>query len=365
MQFVVRREQLSEFKFVPDAARELEAGAVELSVDRFAFTSNNLTYAVLGDALGYWSFFPTREEGWGTIPVWGFGTVTRSKCDGVAVGERFYGYYPMATHVVMIPGHIHASGFSETAPHRAHLGSVYNRYARTTADPLYRVEHEPLVMLFRPLFGTAFFIDDFLAESGFFGAEAVAFSSASSKTAFSTAFLLSERRKRGATVRIVGLTSRQNLDFVRGLGVYDEIVTYDALDTLRLAPTVFFDMAGSSSVRGAVHRRLKDQLKHSALVGATHWRERELESEPLPGPAPEMFFAPAVIEKRRKELGPQALQERLGAAWTAFVARVESSGETWVRVVEGVGREAIEEVYRAALDNKLNPRDGHVLRFGG
>ena len=42
---------------LPDAAT-LPADALLVKVTRFAFTANNITYAVLGDQLKYWQLFP-------------------------------------------------------------------------------------------------------------------------------------------------------------------------------------------------------------------------------------------------------------------------------------------------------------------
>ena len=63
--FVVDRNDLRRVECVaaPPPA-ELESGRVLLRVDAFAFTANNVTYAVAGDMLSYWSFFPARA-GWG------------------------------------------------------------------------------------------------------------------------------------------------------------------------------------------------------------------------------------------------------------------------------------------------------------
>ena len=43
-----------------------------MRVDRFALTANNITYAVMGNQLKYWSLFPA-PSGFGIVPVWGFG----------------------------------------------------------------------------------------------------------------------------------------------------------------------------------------------------------------------------------------------------------------------------------------------------
>ena len=101
--FVVARNDLQQCKVIdtqlPDAAA-LPDDALLVKVTRFAFTANNITYAVLGDRLKYWQLFPA-PEGFGNIPVWGFGEVIASKHPGIAVGETLFGYFPMATHLVI------------------------------------------------------------------------------------------------------------------------------------------------------------------------------------------------------------------------------------------------------------------------
>src|SRR5215510_13454382 len=101
--FVVARNDLQQCKVIdtqlPDAAA-LPDGALLVKVTRFAFTANNITYAVLGDQLKYWHLFPA-PAGFGNIPVWGFGEVIASNHPNVPVGERLFGYFPMATHLVV------------------------------------------------------------------------------------------------------------------------------------------------------------------------------------------------------------------------------------------------------------------------
>jgi hypothetical protein len=45
-----------------------DEGEVLFQVGKFAFSANNVTYALLGEALRYWDIFPA-EPGWGRIPV--------------------------------------------------------------------------------------------------------------------------------------------------------------------------------------------------------------------------------------------------------------------------------------------------------
>jgi len=143
-------------------------------------------------------------------------------------------------------------------------------------------------MLLRPLFFTSWLLDDFLAEEDLFGARAAVLSSASSKTASGTAFMLARREG----IEVIGLTSPGSVEFVEGLGVYDRVVTYDDVASLPDGRTVYVDMSGAADVRADVHNRYGDDLAHSAAVGATHWSEMAAPPAPLPGPPPTLFFAP-------------------------------------------------------------------------
>jgi hypothetical protein len=98
--FAVGRGDLrrTQWRETPPAA--LRPGEARLRVDLFALTANNVTYGAFGEAMHYWDFFPTGDAETGCIPVWGFATVSESLVDGVDVGERFYGYWPMADEVV-------------------------------------------------------------------------------------------------------------------------------------------------------------------------------------------------------------------------------------------------------------------------
>jgi Protein of unknown function (DUF2855) len=85
-------------------------GDVLVKVEQFAFTANNMTYALIGGATGwYWDFFPA-PRGWGRIPVWGFGKVVASEINDVETGEDLFGYFPMSTHVILKPGKIRSDG---------------------------------------------------------------------------------------------------------------------------------------------------------------------------------------------------------------------------------------------------------------
>ena len=57
-QFEVRRDDLSVFRVTEQAIPGIEDGEILAEIERFALTANNISYAVVGDKLGYWKFFP-------------------------------------------------------------------------------------------------------------------------------------------------------------------------------------------------------------------------------------------------------------------------------------------------------------------
>lgn len=68
--FLVRRDDLRTCRVAESATPEPEDGQALLRVERFGLTANNITYAVFGDGMKYWDFFPA-QDGWGRVPMWG------------------------------------------------------------------------------------------------------------------------------------------------------------------------------------------------------------------------------------------------------------------------------------------------------
>lgn len=361
--FLVARDDLRRVRIATDdgAPVPLDEGEARLRIDGFALTSNNITYGAFGESMHYWDFFPSGPDGWGSIPVWGYAEVSASKVEGVAPGERFYGFLPMASEVSLRPVRVGAAGFVDGAAHRRGLPAVYNRYTRCRNDASYRPDTEAETALLRPLFVTSFLIDDFLADHAFFGAGTVLLSSASSKTACGCAFFLSQRRAEAQAPRVVGLTAARHLAYAQGLGCYDAVLDYAALDTLAPAePTVYVDMSGSAPLRRSVHAHFGAQLKYSCSVGGTHW-DRLGGAKGLPGPRPVLFFAPAQARQRAADWGAAALEQRIEAAWLAALERVRDPQRPWLEVVRGRGAVEVEAAYRALLDGTADPRHGRFL----
>jgi hypothetical protein len=352
----VAREDLSRTELFEGAVPQISEGEALLRVGRVGVTANNVTYAVLGESFHYWDFFPADPgwaPGWGLVPVWGFAEVAASAADNVEVGGRVYGYLPSASHVVVRPDRAGARGFRDASPHRAQLPSPYNAYALTTGDAAYQADREDLLVLYRPLFFTSFMLADKLEDNGFFGAEVLALSSASSKTAYGTAFLL-----HGKAPQVVGLTSAGNVAFTESLGCYDLVLPYQAVDQLRTGVrTAYLDLAGSADVRAQLRRHLGERLVHEAAVGVTHRDESSVQA--LGGPRTTVFFAPDQMRKRSGDWGREGLDQRFAEAWQRFA----DAAKGWVDVVTHHGPGALQEVWLEVLAGHSAPRTGHVLTF--
>jgi len=351
--FLVKRDDIRECRIAESEAPELESGQALLRVDSFGLTSNNATYAVLGDLMNYWDFFPA-EEGWGRVPMWGFAEVERSEAEGVQPGGRVYGYLPPSSHLVVTPADADESGFVDASPHRTVLPSTYQRYLLTGPDPFYRSDTEDIQMLLRPLFFTSFLIDDQLDDEELTARGPIVISSASSKTAIGAAYLLAQREG----VELVGLTSPRSAEFVEGLGIYGRTVTYDAIDSLEPGPSTFVDIAGDGDVRLAVHSHFGDDLAYSMTVGATHWEEIGAgAAAELPGPAPTFFFAPDRVVKRSEDWGAGKLARDVADGWHGFC---DWTGG-WLDVVRGEGFEGVQSAYLDVLEGRVDPNTAHVL----
>jgi hypothetical protein len=356
-QFLVRKDALHTTQVVTTDDAALKDGEIRLRIEHFAFTSNNITYAAFGEAMQYWQFFPTAQEDWGVIPVWGFAQVVQSSHPGVAVGERTYGYWPMASHAVLSPAKLTEAGFFDGAAHRQALHAVYNKYNRVNKDPFYLGEKdEGIQCLLAPLFTTSYLIDDFFAEESFYGAQVALLSSASSKTAYACA----QRMHLRGGVQVVGLTSERNRAFCESLGCYDRVLSYEQLGNIAAdTACVYVDFAGHADLRRAIHTRFA-KLAYSCSIGGTHL-EQLGNTKGLPGPKATLFFAPAQIVKRRGELGADVFGKNIISAWQQFCHTVTHSAPPWLTVQQHTGVPAVQTAYAQVLAGQGDARAGHIL----
>ncbi|RME64829.1 MAG: DUF2855 family protein, partial [Alphaproteobacteria bacterium] len=337
----------------------LQPGQVLFAVDKFALTANTITYAHLGERRGYWHFFETAE-GWGRLPVWGFGEVARSFHQGISVGERFWGLFPMSTHMLAQADQVSSFGFMDTHGQRRTLHPVYNHYLRVAHDPAYDPDAEDWQALSQPQFTAAVMLAAFLGERRLLDVKTMLISAASSKSAAALAFCL--KAQGSGKARLVGLTAPAHAAFAKGLKLYDAIATYGAIDQLEPASAVHVDFTGSPTIRQAVAARFANALKTTVHAGSAHAVADMAANDSSPGlvggdSRTLGFFAPDHLRRRMDETGVPAFRQQLAAPWAAFVASMAKH----IAIRAGRGEDAVRQAYLEQLAGTAAPDSGHVL----
>ena len=145
--------------------------------------------------------------------------------------------------------------------------------------------------------------------------------------------------------------------FVRTLGIYDKVVSYDDIGSLPTEPAIVsIDMSGNGDVLARVHAHFGDQLRHSMAIGRSH-HESPPAAKQMPGPRPAFFFAPTQVKKRVQDWGPREYQRRITSALHAFV----DSSSAWLTVTRVNGPEAAEATWRVVHSGQVPPDVGYIV----
>jgi len=346
---IVHQDKLQDSRIISEDKTELSLGQIRMQIERFAMTANNITYAVIGKQLKYWDFFPTLDNH-GKIPVWGFASVIESNHTDIAEGERFYGYYPMATELIVSPGKISPYGFNDMAEHRQHLAPIYNNYAKMTKEVNQMDNH---LCIFRPLYTTSFLNYDFLKSNDFYNAKQVILTSASSKTAMGIAQLFMTNKEQH-NLEVIGLTSDKNKPFVKETKYYDTVLCYEEIDQLDKIPSVAVDLSGNTTTLVNVNDHLGEDLAFISLIGLTDYSKTD-RSVKLPNS--KFFFAPDVAAQFFKEHGRDKATQLIQDALINFI----KDANQWIQIETIHSLEKLEPLYKEMLIGKVNPAVGHIV----
>ncbi|MBT8218324.1 MAG: DUF2855 family protein [Bacteroidia bacterium] len=323
-----------------------------VSVDAFALTANNVTYAATGELLQYWNFFPTEKEGYGIVPVWGYATVVESNVEGIAADTRLYGYLPMAEYFVAEPGKLSPFGFRDMAAHRQQNAAIYNNYDFVSKEQSAHPGH-PYIPIIRPLFMTSFLLYHFFKDQQFIGAQRILLTSASSKTAMALASILKTHRNVDS-IRIAGMTSSRNKAFVQKSNLYDEVYTYDDVAIIPQETTIIADFAGNKKLLAQVDQNLGEQLLFISAIGLTDWEEL---GSKINLPKAKMFFAPTYAEIKMKEWGIQKGMQMIQKAMMEFIKTISPQ----IEIETFKGFDQMQQLYTSMVDGQIDPSKGFVV----
>lgn len=346
-QFHIDRRDISRAVLQPVGIPDLRPGEALLEIEGLALSANTLTYAATGDSLGYWKYFPL-PGGAGIVPTWGIARVVQSRCDILPEGGRWFGFLPLASHLVVTPKMHSAALFSDAAPHLQGLPANYKLYRNVETDPHFLPGREAECALLRPLVMLSFLIVEHLKARGLTAADQVMLTSASSKAALSAAYL----GRQAGCGHWTGLTSAKNLGFVRAAGAYDTVAAYDDMEDLEAAPRLVLDISGNASVRSRIEARWSDVIEESLIVGATHW---EASQESFGAAArTKLFFAPDVMKASIAASGAATFEARFLDAWHAVLAWTPQ----WLSLDRRTGAAALAGAYADLLAGAVPPESG-------
>lgn len=393
---------------------DVPAYHVLLKVDRFGFSANNITYQALGEhpSLRYYDFYPAptvpsqdiSPKTHGVVPVWGFATVLVSSHPKVHVGERLYGYFAPTKYLLLPidPTDINKHAMYVPRPHFPPDRRLYNQITRTSSDPQYTSTTEDLQMIYRPLFWTSYWCEDWLFHgspgSGYHGGcDRILISSASSKTAFCFAYCIRNRaQSTGETgkIELIGLTSTKNLKFTQHLDLYDQVHTYEAFTSHPSFRNgkgnrwIYVDVTGNTSLNLKVTSHFtntQDKLVVSISLGATNTTPELTRSSQfteqdakgvmgtanstigLPSPSSstsgepqlklERFFTPEWVAVRRRQLPLSEIFAMQDREWH----RLMKDCIPWIEIERVYGPEGVKKSYeRIVSGGGVGPDKGLV-----
>ena len=268
----------------------------------------------------------------------------------------------------------------------------YNQIIRCSADPQYTPSSigEDLTMLYRPLFWTSYWCEDWIHSSNYrAGVSHILISSASSKTAFCLAYLIGKRIRRGEinrNTKIIGLTSKGNVDFTNRLELYHEVLDYDSFTSAHHLQGgedtrwLYVDVAGNANLNKRIYAHFASPYtgKLAAIITlgltniqpstANNSAPKNLGTNPFnisedvntststSRPREEFFFMPEWLDIRRHQIPISEIFRRQNQAWKELME--DCTG--WVELKRVYGAAGVENEYKKLSKEGLGPDKGLI-----
>ena len=197
-----------------------------------------------------------------------------------------------------------------------------------------------------------------MQDADWHGAKQVILLSASSKTSTGLGYALQGDKNAPPTI---GITSSRNLEMVKGLNIYNQCLTYDAVTEVDASiPTVIVDMSGNAKVMLALHQHLGDNMRFTSNVGMTHWTN----ASPTPpkgiiNERSKFFFAPSHMQKRLKDWGTDGFHQRT----SQFLTETAAKTGQWLSFKKIEGLEGLAAIHGAVCEGKNPPSEGLIVEM--
>ena len=403
----------------PQPPSQLPPSSIRIRTRLLGQTTNNLTYANLGFALGWWSIYPppphtpppyNDAEKYASVPGWGYADVLESSLpDLVPAGSCVYGYIPVGT----LPADVQIAdaGFPNqllvTSPHRQHLWTIYNRLTLVPRRDFAALEQATpsaatelaLDALMQVLFGTAYNLNRYgfawdpavrvhpagvtdassssppwTAADADLSAAFVFILNAAGKTGLSFAYCLrSARPAAHQPGAVIGVGSARSSGVLADSGFFDAVLRYEdaqqaareLVEKARPARVVVLDFGARKGGMQAFVDAVS--VVQGVRVSAVHVGG---EVRPAgPGELMERLKARGggrvqvnanVLREKGIEVAGGAYFEEFAQAWKGFV---EKGGVPGMQVKWGTGMEDWEKGWDAFCKDEVPAGEGRVYRI--
>merc|ERR1712228_856995 len=153
---------------------------------------------------------------------------------------------------------------------------------------------------------------------------------------------------------VVGLTSKEHLDFVKSTDLYHEVYTYDEVASLPNNRTiVYMDFKCDGELRQSITLRMGTNLMYNMVLGPAVFQKR-MKDQVFEKRAREVLFDESSWRERRRmvaEVTKTGRNEKLKYSYKAFVERMQK----YISLRHLSEPEAFKRRYDAIYSNSAPP----------
>merc|ERR1712216_407295 len=158
---------------------------------------------------------------------------------------------------------------------------------------------------------------------------------------------------------VVGLTSKEHLEFVKSTELYHEVYTYDDVDRIPNDKTiVYMDFKCDGAIRQAITLRMGTNLMYNMVLGPAVFQKR-MKDQLFEKKAREVIFDESSWRERRQmvaEVTKTGRNEKLKYSFKSFVERMKKHLK--LRHISGV--EGLTKMYDSIYSNTAPPDEAYI-----
>lgn len=385
--------------------KSLGESSLRLKTRIIGQTTNNLTYAKLGFAMGWWDIYPLSEHTpapyndrsrYATIAGWGYAEVLESTIPMVPAGASVYGYVRIGTgswDVQVEESECHGQLFVKDE-HRQHVLKVYNRLtlrSSLTEEHGSAADGRGWDALMEVLFGTGYNLSTYgfawedanrihPAGQGSWSSEdadlrdsLIIILNAGGKTGLSFAYALRQNRpQEHQPAKLVAVGSNKSRPLLKRCGFYDEVLLNEDSEKVEelaeeLSPrrVLLFDFGARPGTMASYTSSL-NSLKSPIPVtrffvgGDNRPAKAEDAIRELGGRGEGIQVNANSLREKGMEVGGDSYLQEFDKVWTGFK---QGSAEKVMKLVWGEGMEGWANGWEAFCSDNVRADEGRIYRI--